>query len=183
VGSRNRWPGLLFTPHILIAEPEVGLCHNEGITMRPLHVTPARALLAATVAATLATAYIHYTLGGLLFLLNAMGYLALAVALVVPLTFVQRLRPLVLLGLGAYTSATIIGWLIMGPYFQLAYITKAIEVVLLGLIAAQLVLGRADFVPSLRFARALGWRAARRALRRPVTVAGPDASAADTPRT
>jgi len=142
-------------------------------------------LLGATVAATLTTAYIHYTLGGLLFLLNALGYLGFAIALVTPLVFVQRLRPLVLLALAGYTAATIGGWAVMGPYFPLAYFTKAVEVVLLALIAVQLLLSRADIVPAFRFARALGWQAIAVALRRPVSVAsvGEEAAAAiETPR-
>lgn len=140
-------------------------------------------LLAGTVAATLTTSYIHYTLGGLLFLLNALGYLGLAAALVTPLAFAQRLRPLVLLALGAYTAATIGGWLVMGPYFALAYFTKAIEIVLLALIAMQLVVGRADIVPAFRFGRALGWHALNLALRRSATAIPPvEVVAVETPK-
>ena len=141
-------------------------------------------LLGATVGATLTTAYIHYTLGGLLFLLNALGYLAFAAALVAPLAFVQRLRPLVLLALAGYTGATIVGWALMGPYFPLAYVTKAVEVVLLALIAVQLLLARADIVPAFSFARALGWQIVAIVVRRPAPVASGSedlAAAAETP--
>ena len=124
-------------------------------------------LLLAIVAATLTTAYIHFTLGGLLFLLNAMGYVGLAVLLVLPMGFMRRLRPLVLAGLAGYTVATIVGWAIMGPYFTLAYITKAVEVGLLVLIGVELFRTRADFVPALRLARALANEGVRIALRRP----------------
>lgn len=140
-----------------------------------LRRVPDAVFLAAIVAATLTTAYVHYTLGGMLFLLNAVGYLGLAILVVAPVAVVQRLRPLVLFGLGGYTLATIVGWLVMGPYFSLAYFTKAVEVVLLVLIGLQLYRTRADFVPSLRFARALGWEVTRVALRRP-RPAGADAS-------
>ena len=44
------------------------------------------------VALTLATAYIHSTLGGLLFTLNATGYVVAAVAVVVPLAVAARFR-------------------------------------------------------------------------------------------
>lgn len=124
-------------------------------------------LFVAIVAATLTTAYIHFTLGGLLFMLNALGYVGLATLLIVPLDFLRRLRPLVLAALAAYTVATIVGWAIMGPYFTLAYITKAVEVGLLVLIGIELFRTRADFVPALRFARALASQAVRIALRRP----------------
>ncbi|MDP8904121.1 MAG: hypothetical protein M3N29_02180 [Chloroflexota bacterium] len=128
-------------------------------------------LLVAIVAATLTTAYIHYTLGGLLFLLNALGYVGLAGLIVVPIGFVQRLRPLVLLALAGYTVTTIVGWLVMGPYFTLAYITKGVELVLLGLIGTQLFRTRSEIVPAFRFARALGFEALRIALRRPAAPA------------
>ncbi len=123
-------------------------------------------LMGAIVAATLITAYIHYTLGGMLFMLNAAGYLGLAILLVAPVTILRRLRPLVLFGLAGYTMATIVGWLVMGPYFTLAYITKAVEVVLLGLIALQLYRTREEIVPCLRYLRALESQVARVALRR-----------------
>ena len=125
------------------------------------------ALLVAIVVATLATAYIHYTLGGLLFLLNALGYVTLAALLVLPIGFLQRLRPLVLLALMGYAAATIVGWLIMGPYFTLAYVTKAIEVGLIGLIAIELWRTRADIVPALRSLPAELSGVTRTVLRRP----------------
>jgi len=55
--------------------------------MQPVEksLSPAAIVLrAAIVGATLVTAYIHSTLGGPLFTLNAAGYLAFAVAMVVP---------------------------------------------------------------------------------------------------
>lgn len=125
------------------------------------------ALLVAIVVATLATAYVHFTLGGLLFLLNALGYVTLAALLVLPIGFVQRLRPLVLLALMGYTAATIAGWLIMGPYFTLAYVTKAIEVGLIALIAIELSRTRANIVPALRSLRAELSGVTRTVLRRP----------------
>ena len=47
---------------------------------------------AAIVALTLATAYIHSTLGGLLFTLNAVGYVVAALAMVIPLGLAIRFR-------------------------------------------------------------------------------------------
>ena len=46
-----------------------------------------------------------------------------------------RFRWVVRLGLIAYAMTTIIGWAIQGPYFQLAYIAKGIEVALIVLVA------------------------------------------------
>jgi hypothetical protein len=95
-------------------------------------------LTTAIVVLTLATAYIHSTLGGILFTLNALGYVALAVAIVIGATvtipFVVRFSWLPRVGLFAYTLATIFGWLMMGPRYDMAYLAKAIEGVLLALL-------------------------------------------------
>jgi hypothetical protein len=100
-------------------------------TLSPVDV----ALRLAIVALILGTAYIHSTLGGLLFTLNAIGYVSAAIAISVPLVIAVRFRWIVRLGLIAYAAATIIGWAIQGPYFMTAYIAKAIEVVLIALVA------------------------------------------------
>lgn len=115
-------------------------------------------LLVAILALTLATAWIHSTLGGLLFTLNALGYLAFAVALVfaflIPLRIVQQLRWLPRLALIGYALATIVGWLLMGPRYDMAYISKAIEVVLIALLAVDLF--RTYGTPSEALRRARG---------------------------
>ena len=77
------------------------------------------------------TGYIHSTLGGLLFTLNAIGYLTAAVAMVIPLALAVRFRWVVRLGLIGYAATTIVGWAIQGPYYTTAYIAKAIEVALI----------------------------------------------------
>ena len=101
--------------------------------------TPLRAsdvaLRAVIVGLALATGYIHSTLGGLLFTLNAVGYAVAAVAVIVPLALAVRFRWVVRLGLIGYAAATIIGWALQGPYYQTAYIAKAIEVALIVLVA------------------------------------------------
>jgi hypothetical protein len=96
---------------------------------RPLVI----ALRIAIVALTLATAQLHLTLGGLMFTLNALGYATLAAAMVLPGP-IGRLRWLTRYALIGFTAATIIGWLAFGARFDLAYIDKAIEAVLIGLI-------------------------------------------------
>lgn len=91
------------------------------------------------VALTLATAYIHSTLGGLLFTLNAVGYMVAAVAIVVPLSIAVRFRWVVRLGLIGYAATAIVAWAVMGPYFSTAYIAKAIEVALIVFLAVDFV--------------------------------------------
>ncbi|HEX2221874.1 MAG TPA: hypothetical protein VHK06_05065 [Candidatus Limnocylindria bacterium] len=112
---------------------------RTAIASRPAAV----ALTAGIVGLTLATAYIHFTLGSLLFLLNAAGYAGLAAAIVVgaiaPHPFVERFSWLPRLGLAGFTAATIVGYLVIGPYFSLGYIAKAIEVGILALLAMDVV--------------------------------------------
>jgi hypothetical protein len=91
-------------------------------------------LRVAIVALALATAYIHLTLGGLLFALTAFGFGAFAVALVLPVALAERFRWLVRLGLIGYTLSVVGGWVLDGPRYDVAYITKAIELALVGLL-------------------------------------------------
>jgi hypothetical protein len=89
----------------------------------------------AIVGLTLGTAYIHSTLGGVLFTLNAVGYLVAAVAIVIPLGLAIRFRWFIRLGLIGYAATAIGAWAIQGPYYSTAYIAKAIEIALITLLA------------------------------------------------
>jgi hypothetical protein len=82
---------------------------------------------------TLATAAIHASLGGALFMANAFGYTVLAIALIVP--GASSIRWIIRVGLLGFTAATIGGWVLFGTRFPLAYADKAIEVVLIGVLA------------------------------------------------
>jgi hypothetical protein len=104
-------------------------------TLRPADV----AVRAAIVALALTTGYIHYTLGGLLFTLNAAGYAVAAVAMIIPLALAVRFRWIVRIGLIGYAATAILGWAIMGPYYSTAYVAKAIEVALIVLVAIDFV--------------------------------------------
>ena len=96
-------------------------------------------LRAAIVGLTLATAYIHSTLGGTLFALNAIGYLVLALAIVAPIALASRLRWVVRIALAGYAATTIVGWAIQGPFYSTAYLAKAIELALIVLLAIDFV--------------------------------------------
>jgi hypothetical protein len=96
------------------------------------------AVRGSIVALTLATGYIHFTLGGLLFLANAAGYLTLAVAMALPIALASRYRWLIRPALAGYAATTIVGWLIMGPRFDLAYIAKGIELALIALVLVEM---------------------------------------------
>jgi hypothetical protein len=105
------------------------------ITAHQTHGVPASAVVLrlAIIALTLLTAVIHASLGGTLFLLNATGYVAFVIALVLPGPG-RRFRPLARYGLIGFTTATILGWAAFGARFDLAYIDKAIETALIGLL-------------------------------------------------
>lgn len=96
-------------------------------TLRPVDVV----VRAVIVGLVLATGYIHFTLGGLLFTLNAAGYLVAAIAMIVPLALAVRFRWIVRVGLVGYAATAIVAWAVMGPYFSTAYIAKGIEVALI----------------------------------------------------
>jgi hypothetical protein len=97
------------------------------------------ALRLAAVGLTLTTAVIHLSLGGMLFLLNAAGYATLAAALVVPGSFAERFRWAPRLALVGYAAATIVGWVIMGPRYDMAYLAKGIEIALIAVLVLDIV--------------------------------------------
>jgi hypothetical protein len=92
-------------------------------------------LRVAIVTLALGTAYIHLTLGGVLFTLNAIGYVVGAVAMVIPIGIAVRYRWLIRIALAGYAATTILGWAIDPIFFSTAYLAKAIEVALITLLA------------------------------------------------
>jgi hypothetical protein len=91
---------------------------------------------------TVATGYIHLTLGGPLFTLNGFGYLTLAGAYLIaaasPISIVQRFSWLPRIALAGFAVVTIGAYLFTGTYFTLGWITKGIEVAIVGLVAVDL---------------------------------------------
>ena len=100
-------------------------------SLRPLDVI----IRIAIVGLTLGTAYIHSSLGGLLFTLNAGGYVVAALAIVIPLGLAIRFRWFIRIGLMGYAATAILAWAVQGPYYSTAYVAKAIEIVLITLLA------------------------------------------------
>jgi hypothetical protein len=100
-------------------------------------------LTTVIVGLTLATAYIHLSLGGVLFTLNGLGYLGLAALVVVgaaaPMAIVERFSWFPRVALMGYAALTIAGYLVMGPYFTLGWIAKGIEVALIGVIVVDII--------------------------------------------
>src|SRR5918992_3722942 len=110
------------------------LMRTTAISSRLVHLL----LLLIIVELTLATAYVHLTLGGLDKTLNGLGFLALGAAYVatalLPFDFVRRLSWLPRIGLAVFALGTIGAYVVIGPYFQLGWITKGIEVAIIGLV-------------------------------------------------
>ena len=100
-------------------------------------------LTAAIVGLTLATAYIHLSLGGLLFTLNGLGFIGLAGLVVIgavsPIALVKRFSWFPRVALIGYSAMTIAGYLVMGPYFSLGFIAKGIEVALIALLVVDVI--------------------------------------------
>src|SRR2546430_2062566 len=108
-----------------------------GRVLRAQHEAVIAFSRATIVGLVLTTAAVHLSLGGLLFTLNAVGYTFLALLMLAPAP-VARFRWLARLALLGFTSATIGGWVLFGARFPLAYIDKALEVVLVGFVAFEL---------------------------------------------
>ena len=83
-----------------------------------------------------ATAIIHLTLSfpDPTFILNGLGYLGLTAALFLPLPWAKDHRPIVGYVLMGFTAVTILAWVAIGLRIPLGYITKVIELGLLGLL-------------------------------------------------
>jgi len=122
------------------------------VTLCP--TSPAGLLLRVTIVVlALATGWIHSTLGGLLFSLNAAGYVVAAAAMVAPIGLAIRFRWCIRLGLIVYAATAIVGWYLIGPRYDVAYLAKGIEI---GLITLLLVEVRAyDGNPLRRIRQAL----------------------------
>jgi hypothetical protein len=110
-----------------------------------MNTTPRILLTGVILELTLATATIHLTLGGTLFLLNGAGYLALGAAYLfgaaVPMPAVRRFSWLPRAALAAFASVTIVAYLAIGPYFTLGWATKGIAVAIVLLVIADLLIG------------------------------------------
>jgi hypothetical protein len=100
-------------------------------------------LTAAIVGLTLATAYIHLTLGGILFTLNGLGYLGLAALFAIGAAashpLIKRFSWFPRLGLAGYAALTIAAYLVMGPYFSLGWIAKGIEAAIIVLVTVDVI--------------------------------------------
>jgi len=107
-------------------------------------------LRVAIVALALSTAWIHLNLGGLRFTLNAVGYVALSIAMIAPIPLAVRYRWLTRLALAGYAATTIVAWAVEGPYYSTAYVAKAIELTLIALLVIDIARRDGNPVERLR---------------------------------
>lgn len=106
---------------------------------------PAGYLMMAVVSVlTLITAAIHLWLGTPLFILNGIGYIGLLILLYVPIAALQPVQPIVRYVLIAYTTLTVLLYLVPGPpYAAIGLGTKAVEVLLIVALVVEAVRARA----------------------------------------
>ena len=123
---------------------------------------PSVLLRVAIVVLTLSTAYIHYTLGGMMFMLNALGYVVLGLAMIAPLAIASNYRWLIRAALIVFALMTIGGWLMFGARYWLGYLAKGIEIGLIALLFIEML--RYDGGPVAVAQR--GWALAMSILRR-----------------
>lgn len=103
----------------------------------------------------LATGYIHYWIGGTMLILNTAGYLVLAVLVIGSTALYPLALPIVLAALAGYAGVTIVAWMAIGPYFDIAYLAKAIEIALISAISLRLWRSRDELRASMHWIRSL----------------------------
>ena len=96
-------------------------------------------LRVAIVVLALSTAYIHSTLGGMMFMLNALGFLVLGLAMVAPLGIASQYRWLIRAALIVFALMTIGGWLMFGGHYDLGYLATGIEIGLIALLFVEML--------------------------------------------
>ena len=98
------------------------------------------ALQVGIIVLTLATAFIHFSLlfPDVLFILNGLAYLTLLALYFLPIPIARENRALVRWAFMGFIVITILAWVAIGdkswPSGALGYLTKVIELVLLGLL-------------------------------------------------
>ena len=91
-------------------------------------------------ALALTNAYIHSTLGGPMFTLNAVGFAVLAVALVAPVGIARDLRWLTRIALAGYAATTAIGWLLFGARYDVGYLSFGLDLAIVAIATLDSVL-------------------------------------------
>src|SRR4051795_13236364 len=94
------------------------------------------ALRVGVAALAVANGYIHSQLAGLMFTLNAIGFVVLAFALIAPVWPAPQVRWLTRLGVAGYAAATAFGWVLFGARYDMGYISFALDITILAVVAA-----------------------------------------------
>ena len=85
---------------------------------------------------TAVTAAIHFSLlfPDVTFILNALGYIALLIALFAPVPGLEGRKPLVRWAFVGYTALTVLLWLLIGERSTIGYLTTTVELALIVLL-------------------------------------------------
>ena len=70
------------------------------------------------------------------------GCVAYVAAVLIPVPLARRYGWLPRVGLAAYAAVTIVAYLVIGPHFTLGWITKGIELAIIGLVTVDLLVNR-----------------------------------------
>jgi hypothetical protein len=102
-----------------------------------------RWLVLVIAALAITSGAIHLTLGAPMFILNAIGYFVLT-AMLLAVTFVdhplaRRFAWAPRVALIGYAAASIGAWLLLGGRYDLAYLTKGIELAIIGLLVVDIL--------------------------------------------
>ena len=99
-------------------------------------------LTLGALALALIAGVIHLSLGSAIFTLNALGYFGLSAAVTVttfvPQEWLARFYWAPRVALAGYALTSIGAWFLLGGFYALGYFTKAVEVVLIGVVALDL---------------------------------------------
>jgi len=109
---------------------------NQAATDRGFGATQIGILLLALVTAVVHLVLLNIQMGkiDILFTLNGLGYLALLAAYYLPLPFARENRSLVGWAFMAFEAITVLAWVFIGARSALGYVTKIVELGLIGLL-------------------------------------------------
>ncbi len=146
--------------------------YSPALARQASRIDPVELVLRGTAIVLAAgAAWIHWSLGSLIYTLNAVGFATLAIALVVPFEVVvgpaagRALRTLVRLAVIAFAAATITGWLLIGARITLGYEATALEAAIAVVMAASIARATGSPAAVVRELLALVPAAARHAIR------------------
>jgi hypothetical protein len=93
------------------------------------------ALRLAVAGMAVANGYIHSQLGGVMFTLNAVGFVVLAAAILAPVWPAPQVRWLTRLAMAGYAAATATGWFLFGARYDMGYLSFTLDITIFAVVA------------------------------------------------